>query len=171
MLMKKRDILKNLFSLNYVLLLVSEAPPEILLPLGIIEGRTMALDCIVEFQGTSGDIKWTFSPPGMSNTFYDLSIIPETKNSTTTCTTKLESKLTFTPGMYDNGSHFRCEVVNAQGYTGTTVLQETIPFYVIESKFIFCNAYYHFFGEYIRLIHFSFICFRGPCYLFIYLFI
>ena len=127
----------------------------------------MALDCIVEFQGTSGDIKWTFSPPGMSNTFYDLSIIPETKNSTTTCTTKLESKLTFTPGMYDNGSHFRCEVVNAQGYNGTTVLQETIPFYVIESKFIFCNAYYHFFANtlFVRMLQGSMLF----IYLFIYL--
>lgn len=119
----------------------------------------MALDCIVEFQGTSGDIKWTFSPPGMSNTFYDLSIIPETKNSTTACTTKLESKLTFTPAMYDNGSNFRCEVVNAQGYNGTTVLQETIPFYVIESMFIFYNTYYNLFAS---VVHFF--------YIFIYLF-
>ncbi|XP_071170809.1 uncharacterized protein [Mytilus edulis] len=112
---------------------VSE-PPAIYFPVGIVEDRTMSLDCIVEFEGTSGDIKWTFSPPGLGNMFYDLSIDPDTKNSSMSCTTKLESKLTFTPGMYDNGSNFRCEVVNAEGYNGATVLQKTVPFYVLHNS-------------------------------------
>ncbi|CAC5408790.1 unnamed protein product [Mytilus coruscus] len=57
---------------------VSE-PPEIYFPVGVVEDRTMSLDCIVEFEGTSGDIKWTFSPPGLGNMFYDLNIVPDTK--------------------------------------------------------------------------------------------
>ncbi|XP_052102776.1 uncharacterized protein LOC127736229 [Mytilus californianus] len=112
---------------------VSE-PPEIYFPVGVVEDRTMSLDCVVEFEGTSGDIKWTFSPPLLGNMFYDLSIVPDTKNSSMSCTTKLESKLTFTPGMYDNGSNFRCEVVNADGYNGATVLQTTVPFYVLHNS-------------------------------------
>ncbi|XP_063435458.1 uncharacterized protein LOC134716403 [Mytilus trossulus] len=113
---------------------VVSGPPEIYFPIGVVEDRTMSLDCIVEFEGTSGDIKWTFSPPGLGNMFYDLSIDPDTKNSSMSCTTKLESKLTFTPGMYDNGSSFRCEVVNAEGYNGATVLQKTVPFYVLHNS-------------------------------------
>ena len=80
------------------------------LPHSVVENLLITLQCTVDVFDTNATVIWKFRPSG-SDRFMDFSVAPVTEvTQKSQCTYYINSTLTFTPTMYENGSDFRCEL-------------------------------------------------------------